>query len=192
MLLAVAEDGRSSAIGVDRRVAAAVSGDRRAASALLSELLPRVRNLARYLVRGDADVDDIAQQALIEILRSLPGYRGEGSLAAWADRITSRVAIAHVRRRRAERARVDDAASPELFPVQSGDRPDDYLERRRMARALDALPEEQRSVIVLHHVVGMSLPEVASELSIPFETARSRLRLGMAKVRDELATGGTS
>lgn len=191
MLVAVANDGREAAPAIDRRIAAAAAGDRRAASALLTELLPRVRNLVRYLVRGDADVDDIAQQSLIEILRSLGSFRGEGSLGAWADRITSRVALAHMRRRRAERSRLDDGVSPELFPVASGDRPDDYLERRRMARALDALSDEQRSVMVLHHVVGMSLPEVAEQLGIPFETARSRLRLGMTKVREAL-TGGTS
>lgn len=191
MLVAVAEDGRSAAPVVDRRVAAAAAGDRRAASALLGELLPRVRNLVRYLVRGDADVDDIAQQALIEILRSLGSFRGEGSLTAWADRITSRVTLAHVRRRRVERSRLDDGASPELFPVSTGDRPDDYLERRRLVHALDALSEEQRSVMVLHHVVGMSLPEVAEELAIPFETARSRLRLGMTKMREALWEGDT-
>jgi RNA polymerase sigma-70 factor (ECF subfamily) len=53
-------------------------------------------------------------------------------------------------------------------------------------RCLDALPTEQRECIVLHHVVGLSVPELASELSIPFETARSRLRLGIAKLREEL------
>src|SRR5262245_38147803 len=52
---------------IDTRIAAAARGDRAAAQALLTELLPRVRNLVRYLVRGDRDVDDIAQEALIAI-----------------------------------------------------------------------------------------------------------------------------
>ena len=50
---------------IDARIAAAAGGDRGAAQSLCRELLPRVRNLVRYLVRGDARVDDIAQEALI-------------------------------------------------------------------------------------------------------------------------------
>ena len=80
----------------DPRVAAAARGDRAAAQALLTELLPRARNLIRYLVRGDADVDDIAQEALISVVRGLPGYRGEGAFQSWVDRIVARTAFAHL------------------------------------------------------------------------------------------------
>ena len=72
---------------------AAVRGDRRAAGSLLQERLPRVRNLVRYLVRGDDHVDDIAQQALLAILRGLPTFEGTGSFPAWCDRITAREAF---------------------------------------------------------------------------------------------------
>ena len=59
----------------DWRIQAIIDGRRDAAESLLAELLPRVRNLVRYLVRGDHDVDDIAQDALIAILKGLPiGY----------------------------------------------------------------------------------------------------------------------
>lgn len=72
----------------------------------------------------------------------------------------------------------------ELHAVRSPDGPpDEYVARRRAVRMLDTLSDEQRRAVVLHHVVGLSVPEVAEELSIPFETARSRLRLGMGKLR---------
>lgn len=174
---------------VDARLAAAVAGDRRAAHALLTEMLPRVRNLVRYLVRGDADVDDIAQTTLIEILRSLPGYRAEGSLRGWADRITVRVTLSHVRRRRAERAEQERHA-PELRAVRDPDAPPDaYVQRRDVVRWLDQLPDDQRHAVVLHHVMGLSAPELAEELGVPFETARSRLRLGMRKLREAMGVG---
>ncbi len=149
----------------------------------LRRLLPRVRNLVRYLVRGDTDVDDIAQQALIAIARGLPTWRQEAPLERWADRVTARATFAELRRRRTEAARQvsDDGA---LEQVESGEAgPEAVVLRREAVRALDALPEEQRSVIVLHHVVGLSLPEVAEELGIPHETARSRMRLGIQKLR---------
>ena len=169
----------------DPRVRAASSGDRAAASALLTELLPRVRNLARYFMRNDHDADDVAQQALMEILKSLRSYRGEGELTSWADRITARVALAARRRGRTERDRGAELG-PALEVVRSGE-PDAYLVRRDMVRLLDQLPSEQRDAIVLHHVMGLSAPELAAELGVPFETARSRLRLGTQRLREAMA-----
>ncbi|MBX3275156.1 MAG: RNA polymerase sigma factor [Sandaracinaceae bacterium] len=171
----------------DPRVRAAIAGDRRAAQALLEGLLPRVRNLARYLLRGDGEVDDVAQLACIEILRGLAGWRGEASLESWALRITARVARRHARRERAHDPR---QVPPELYAVPSPDAaPDAYLERRRLAALLDQLPDAQRDALVLHHVLGLSVPEIAAELDVPQETTRSRLRLGMKRLR-ELHTEG--
>ncbi len=160
----------------------AQAGDRRAAESLLRELMPRVRNLVRYLVRGDDEVDDMAQQAMVAILKGLPGYRGEGSFRAWADRITVRETLAYVRRGRRERERRRDAA-PELRLVDAHPGTDRYAQRRDLARLLDGLPDAQREVLVLHHVVGLSVPEVAASLGVPFDTAKSRLRLGTKKLR---------
>lgn len=173
----------------DPRVARAAQGDRQAAQALLSELLPRVRNLVRYLVWSDADADDVAQLVLVELLRSFGGYRGEGPLSAFADRITVRVALHYVRKRRVEKQRAT-SITPELHLVNSGEGPDDYTLRRQTVRYLDELPDEQRQAVVLHHVLGQSVPELADSLQIPFETARSRLRLGMEKLRARVAQGG--
>ena len=75
---------------VEDDVQRAASGDRAAAEAVLSRLLPRVRNLIRYLSRNDSDVDDLAQDCLVRILRVLPSFRGTGSLEAWTDRIVVR------------------------------------------------------------------------------------------------------
>jgi RNA polymerase sigma-70 factor (ECF subfamily) len=179
-----------SAVQPDPRVARAAQGDRKAAQALLSELLPRVRNLVRYLVWSDADVDDVVQLVLVELLRAFGNYRGEGSLNAFADRITVRVALHFVRKRRSEKQR-RSALSPELHlvtPLHDG--PDDYTLRRQLVHCLDELPEGQRQAVVLHHVLGQSVPELAESLQVPFETARSRLRLGMERLRGMLKRGG--
>jgi RNA polymerase sigma-70 factor (ECF subfamily) len=167
---------------VDARLAAAVAGDRKALEALAVELLPRVRNLVRYLVRGDSEADDIAQEALVEIIRGLPSHRGEGTLQAWADRVAARATFACLRRARRARAQVDGGADLTAVP-SPGEQPDEYAARRRAVALLDQLPEDQRHALVLHHVAGLSAPEIAQELGIPFETVRSRLRIGMSKLR---------
>jgi len=164
----------------DPRIGAAASGDRAAAEALCKELLPRVRNLVRYLVRGDSHVDDIAQEALIAVLRGLGSYRGDGKFESWVDRIVARTTFAALRRLRAETqpgasdvADREDAAAPSTFAL-----------RRELAAALDKLPAEQRESLVLHFAVGMTVPEIAEAIAAPFETVRSRLRLGKAALRE--------
>src|SRR3569623_2115614 len=133
------------------RIGAAASGDRAAAEVLCRELLPRVRNLVRYLVRGDSHVDDIAQEALIAVLRGLGTYRGDGKFESWVDRIVARRTFALL---------------------------------RELAAALDKLPADQRESLVLHFAVGMTVPEIAEAVAAPFETVRSRLRLGKAALRE--------
>ena len=167
---------------VDPRIQAILAGQRGAAESLLTELLPRVRNLVRYLSKGDQDVDDIAQEALMAILRGLPTWRGEGSFKSWADRVVARVVFASLRKTRGAREQVggeDEAGEA----VAEDATPDAYVFRRDMARLLDALSDEQRHAMVLHHVMGMSVPEMTEELGIPFETVRSRLRLGRTNLR---------
>jgi RNA polymerase sigma-70 factor (ECF subfamily) len=157
--------------------------EREAVEALLLDLLPRVRNLVRYLVRGDTDVEDISQEALIALMHGLPTYRGDGLLRSWADRVVARTTFAWVRRMRDSRAPRSNMPA-ELGAVPSGDAPlDEYLHRQHVVMLLDLLPTEQRHALVLHHVLEMSVPEVAAELGVPLETVRSRLRLGRAALR---------
>jgi RNA polymerase sigma-70 factor, ECF subfamily len=170
-------------LGPDPRIAAAAAGDRAAAQQLCRELLPRVRNLVRYLLRGDSRVDDVAQEALIAVLRGLATFRGDGRFEAWVDRVVARTTFAAIRRIRAETQPGDRA------PVESDasdDRGDTYLLRRELASALDRLPSDQRESLVLHFAIGMTVPEIADAMAAPHETVRSRLRLGKAALREAL------
>jgi RNA polymerase sigma-70 factor (ECF subfamily) len=127
----------------------------------------------------------MAQEALIAVLRGLPSYRGDGTFKSWSDRVVVRATFACLRRRRADDAR-RAAETPELLPVDDRPAVAEYLARRDLARLLDELPAEQRHALVLHHAVGMSVPEIADEVGVPLETIRSRLRLGMASLRSTL------
>jgi RNA polymerase sigma-70 factor (ECF subfamily) len=169
----------------DPRIAAAARGDRDAAEALCRELLPRVRNLVRYLLRGDARVDDVAQEALIAVLRGLASYRGDGRFESWVDRVVARATFTAIRRIRAEtqpgqHAPVEGDAEPDST------RGDSYALRRELAVALDRLPTDQRQSLVLHFAAGMTVPEIAEAAAAPIETVRSRLRLGKAALRQAL------
>ncbi|MFT3925593.1 MAG: RNA polymerase sigma factor [Myxococcales bacterium] len=182
------QKARSEAEEADKRalLEAARSGDRAAAGRLLGLLLPRARNLVRYLVRSDREVDDLAQEAMVNVLRGLAGFRGEGSVQSWVDRIVVRTVFAHLKtRRQREQGHVE--YTPELGAVDNDQASPSFLARRRALRALDGLPDEQRQVLVMHHLVDLEVREIADELQVPFETVRSRLRLGMARLRAALA-----
>jgi RNA polymerase sigma-70 factor (ECF subfamily) len=168
---------------LDPRIASAATGDREAAESLCRELLPRVRNLVRYLLRGDSRVDDIAQEALIAVLRGLATFRGDGRFESWVDRIVARTTFSTIRRLRAETqpGREDDVAEREGEAA-----PTTYAMRRELAEALDRLPADQRESLVLHFAVGMTVPEISEAVAAPFETVRSRLRLGKAALRRAL------
>jgi len=170
---------------VDPRISSAAGGDRRAAQELCREILPRVRNLVRYLLRGDSRVDDVAQEALIAVLRGLGTFRGDGRFESWVDRVVARTTFAVIRRIRAEtqpgeRGGID--AEGEAVSAAS----ETYLVRRELAAALDRLPPDQRESLVLHFAVGMTVPEISEAVAAPFETVRSRLRLGKAALREAL------
>ncbi len=165
------------------QVRAAARGDRVAAESVLRRLLPRVRNLVRYLLRGDDAVDDVTQLALVAVTKGLPTFRGDAPIEKWADRITAREAFRFAKRRRLEVAR--EAPMPDVEPVTLPTDP--YLLRRTVVAELDRLPEAQRQVVALHHAAGFTVPEIADLLDVPRDTVKSRLRLGMKRLRAAFA-----
>jgi RNA polymerase sigma-70 factor (ECF subfamily) len=115
------------------------------------------------------------------VLRGLSSYRGQGSLESWADRVVARVTFAWLRRRRPRRAfslEIEDEGMADEVAT-----PDEYLRRRRLVTLLDQLPHEQRYALVLHHVLGLSVSEIALETAAKAETVRTRLRLGKHRLR---------
>jgi RNA polymerase sigma-70 factor (ECF subfamily) len=151
---------------------------------LVLYLLPRVRNLVRYLVRGDRDVDDLSQDALLAILQGLPSYRGDGAFRSWADRVVVRRVFAT---RKAPAHRLESVTDPTQLELEpAAPLPDRYYIRRELVAELDALPPAQRDTLVLHYVLGMTVPEISVEFGVPDETVRSRLRLGRQRLRERL------
>jgi len=174
-------------VGADDDLEAARAGDRAAAERLLLDLLPRVRNLARYLMRGDSSADDVAQEALSIVYRKLGSYTGEGKFSSWVDRIVARAAFAHYRRVKArQETELPASEAEDAGALTAPGRSFDFVARRRLAAALDTLPEDQRVAVVMHHVLDLSVPEIAAEVSAPEETIRSRLRLGRARLRTQM------
>jgi RNA polymerase sigma-70 factor, ECF subfamily len=164
----------------------AKGGDPTATERLFLQLLPRVRNLVRYLVRGDRDVDDLSQDALVMILKGMHGYRADGPFRAWVDRVVARSVFAALKRRAASPAVIERDGQTAMTEGVSAAGHEAYCMRRKLVEGLDLLPEAQRAALVLHYVMGLTIPEAAAELGVAEETVRSRLRLAKDRLRSTI------
>ena len=157
-------------------------GDASAAVALHDRARPQVdRTILRLLGRRDRDQEDLAQLSLIEIVRSLRGFRGECSLDTWTSRVTAHTVFKELRRRRTERKVFDadvDAARLEVGPVD----PDRAATMRsalhRVRHHLAAIDSAKAWTVLLHDVSGYDLREIAEITEVSVAAAQTRLVRG--------------
>jgi RNA polymerase sigma-70 factor (ECF subfamily) len=151
-------------------------------------------SLAYRIVGDRTTAEDVTQEAFISIWRSGARYdRARGSVRAWTLGIVRNRGIDALRREagKAPRLDFDDEAILEQRP--SGELTDDEAVRREEAAevrgAMLELPGEQSKVIQLAYFGGFSHSEIAEMLSMPLGTVKGRMRLGMEKIRTQLAEG---
>jgi RNA polymerase sigma-70 factor (ECF subfamily) len=132
---------------------------------------------AAYAVTGRTDLaDDAAQDAFIAAIRSLSKYDSSRPFAPWIAKIA--VNRAHDLLRAERRRRVTDL-DEDLEAAQHAD-------ASGLLLAVAALPREQREAVVLHHVLGFTLKEVADIVGTPEGTVASRLGRGVAAIRQTM------
>ena len=152
-------------------------------------------SLAYRIVGDRTSAEDVTQEAFLSIWRSGARYdRARGSVRAWTLGIVRNRAIDALRRQAAGRApklTFDDDAALEQRP--SPDLTDEQAlqsdEAQRLRGALSELPGEQSKVIELAYFGGFSHSEIAEMLSMPLGTVKGRMRLGIEKIRTQLAEG---
>lgn len=160
-------------------------GDAHAQRVLAHRLAPRVQRVARRLLSNAADADDAAQVALMEILRSAQSYREEASVERWADRITVRTSLRHVREQRRRGwlfGRDDDEPrGAGRFELEvNGTREETP---RRLEEYLAELPLARREVLVLKHALGYTTDEIAELVDKPIGTIKDRLVAARKQIR---------
>lgn len=151
-------------------------------------------SLAYRIVGERGAAEDVTQEAFISIWRSGARYDpARGSVRAWMLGIVRNRAIDALRRRagKAPKLDFDDDAALEQRPA--AEQTETEALRRETAGevrgALEGLPGEQSRVIELAYFGGFSHSEIASMLGVPLGTVKGRMRLGLEKVRGELAEG---
>jgi RNA polymerase sigma-70 factor (ECF subfamily) len=163
----------------------AAHGDRDAFDVLVSDAIDRLYGLARLILRDSDLAEDAVQETLIHCWRQLPRLRDVASFDAWLNRMLVNAATdQHRRSRRFQalvsvlpRAHVEPDFSPEV--VMSDE----------LRTAFEQLRTEHRVVLVLHHYLGLSVPEIAETLSVPGGTIKSRLHYAAEAMRAAVDAG---
>jgi len=176
-------------------VAGAAGGDERAMAGLYDRYGQVLYAVAYRIVGERADAEEVVLEAFAQAWRDAPRFEAaRGSVAGWLTMIARSRALDLVRARsRRDRITTAAASARPDAPLAMGEvRPDpsagmDHSERRREVRqALEALSAPQRQAIELAYYEGLSQSEIAERLQEPLGTIKTRIRLGMQKLRDAL------
>ena len=148
------------------------NGDHDAFAALVHGSIARLDAAARLILRDAELARDAIQEALMRAWRDLPGLRDPERFDAWLYRLMTHACIDAARHRRRQALEIellpDDGPSVGDFAVLVADQ--DLLDR-----ALGRLQPDARALVILHHYLGLSMPEAAEALGIRLGTAKSRL-----------------
>jgi len=158
-------------------------GDHDAFAELAAAAISRLDGAAWLILRDPDQAKDAVQNALVRAWRDLPTLRDPDRFDAWLHRLLVRACIDEARRLRRHRVDVElsEIHAPAVGGVES-----DVADRDQLERGFLRLDPELRAVIVLHHYLDLTLPDVAATLGIPVGTAKSRLHRALGLMRAAL------
>ncbi|MBL8450289.1 MAG: RNA polymerase sigma factor RpoE [Dechloromonas sp.] len=163
----------------------AQGGERHAFDLLVSKYQRKLGRLLSRYIRDAAEVEDVAQEAFIKAYRALPAFRGESAFYTWLYRIGINTAKNYLvsQGRRAPTTTEFDSEEAETFEdgeqLRDINTPESVLLSKQIGEtvncAVEALPDELRTAIVLREIEGMSYEEIAQIMNCPIGTVRSRI-----------------
>jgi RNA polymerase sigma-70 factor (ECF subfamily) len=172
-------------------------GDKSAFDVLVRKYQHKVVKLVMRYMREPADAEDVAQEAFIKAYRALPQFRGDSAFYTWLYRIAINTA---------KNAIVSRDRSPVVYDLDLQNSEESYDMQGRLAdtetpealvlteeirtivnRAIEALPEDLRTAIVLRELEGMSYEEIAAAMECPVGTVRSRIFRAREAIDHKLA-----
>jgi RNA polymerase sigma-70 factor (ECF subfamily) len=159
-------------------------GDKGAFDLLVLKYQHKIVNLVMRYVRDPDQALDISQEAFLKAYRALPRFRGDSAFYTWLYRIAVNTAKNYLAAQRRRPLDVElDLQDPEQFDLHAKlkevDTPEGVVLSRELhetvERAIDSLPDDLRTAIVLRELDGMSYEEIAQTMDCPVGTVRSRI-----------------
>lgn len=160
-------------------------GDRAAFNQLVLKYRNRVMGIAARMVGDRAEAEDLAQDVFVKAYHALDGFHGDALFSTWLYRITANSCLNHRKRRRREATTALDGPAPTA--PDGAANPQSLLERKELKllleKAIQALPQDQRLVLILRDIEGLSYEEIADSTGLELGTVRSRLHRARSALR---------
>jgi RNA polymerase sigma-70 factor (ECF subfamily) len=178
-------------------VEACQAGEASAFDVLVARWEDKIRGAAYRFLGSEEEARDVAQEAFLKAYRALGAFKGEARFSSWLYQIATNLCRDRLRRRRTRPA-VSLEELEEAGPVIVETRPGahELLQQldlaRAVRRAVHALPDEQREVVILKEYQGLTFLEIAQSLDLPVSTVKTRLYRGLGQLRLRLEREGKS
>ena len=178
-------------------VARSMGGDLDSFNQLVLRWERPIYALAYRVIGREEDARDVAQETFLRAFRALSGFKGQAKFSSWLYRITLNLCRDWIRKER----RTPVSQAPEgmdIIELAGEATPSESIEQlvgrnqlsRAVSRAMAALPEEQRTAIILKEYHGLTFQEIADMLDCPLSTVKTRLYQGLSVVRKQLEQAG--
>ncbi|MCC7033771.1 MAG: sigma-70 family RNA polymerase sigma factor [Acidobacteria bacterium] len=178
-------------------VARSVAGDADSFNQLIHRWERPIYALAYRVIGRDEDARDVVQETFLRAFRALPGFKGQAKFSSWLYRIALNLCRDWIRRQK----RTPVVAAPEgvdVIELASAQGPvesiEDLVARNQLsasvAVAMQKLPEEQRTAIILKEYHGLTFQEIADLQGCPLSTVKTRLYQGLSVLRRDLESQG--
>jgi RNA polymerase sigma-70 factor (ECF subfamily) len=174
-------------------------GDRAAFVQLVRRHQTALYNFALRQVRVPQVAEDVVQESFVRVVQNAGDFKHEARFTTWVYTITRNLCIDHLRKRALRKhpsldeARGEDKDGPTLGeqtadPRASVERDATGTElKHRIARAVDALPDEQREVFLMREIANLPFKEIAGITGVPENTVKSRMRYALERLQEHLA-----
>src|SRR3954454_18765937 len=178
-------------------VARSISGDADSFNELVLRWERPIYALAYRTIGREEDARDVCQETFLRAFRALPGFRGQAKFSSWIYRIALNLCRDWIRReRRTPVSPVPEGVDLGEMAAERG--PVEWIEElvarqdlsRVVAKAMEQLPEEQRTAIILKEYHGMTFQEIADLQGCPLSTVKTRLYQGLIVLRRRLQEQG--
>lgn len=170
-------------------------GEQAAFRVLVERYQKLVYTLALRMVSNPADAEDVAQEAFLSAWKGLPKFRMDAKFSTWLYRLTVNAATDLLRRRQKEQTHqsLEDEEQPVQIPddAPGPEEQAQAAERRAvLQRAIDALTENHRKILLLREVNGLDYQEIGQVLELTPGTVKSRLARARRELREKLLSSG--
>jgi RNA polymerase sigma-70 factor, ECF subfamily len=173
----------------EQLVLRAAAGDERAYGKLVQAYQSRVFNFVRSMVRNDEVAEDITQESFVKAFFSLKRLQNPGSFKSWLFRIANNNTLDWLRRKKFQLIDVDEQIHESYVDERNPER--GAMEEERLLhvrKALDKLKPDQKAILVMCDLQGLSYSDIAEVLKVPFGTVQSRIFYARKKLKEHLDT----